>query len=150
MIVDAARPRHGGDTLARMFEVQKSASFSAAHALRDYEGPCARNHGHNYRVEVVVRSDRLDARLMVIDFDDLQRLLAPLVERVDHRDLNALTPFDRVNPTAEAIARWFFQELRPAVAESTEGRAHLALVRLWETPDSCVVYTEDSGPAPPR
>ena len=88
-----------------MYEIQKSAEFSAAHALRDYEGPCARNHGHNYRIEIVVRGHTLDRQRLLIDFADLDRLLAPLVERLDHQNLNEIPPFDRVNPTAEASAR---------------------------------------------
>jgi 6-pyruvoyltetrahydropterin/6-carboxytetrahydropterin synthase len=125
-----------------MFEVLTSRTFSAAHALRDYDGPCARNHGHNYRVEVLVRAERLDDRRMVIDFYDLDRLLAPLVETVDHQDLNRVPPFDRINPTAEALAQWFFKGLEGPVADATDGRAYLAAIRLWETPDSCVVYSE--------
>ena len=39
-----------------MFEIVKSAEFAAAHALREYDGPCARSHGHNYKVEIVLRN----------------------------------------------------------------------------------------------
>jgi len=126
-----------------MYEVQKSAEFSAAHTLRDYEGPCARNHGHNYRVEIVVRGSTLDSQRLLIDFADLDRILAPLVERLDHQNLNEIPPFDRVNPTAEAIAEWFYRGLVEPVANATGGRARLGAVRLWETPDSWVVYSED-------
>jgi 6-pyruvoyltetrahydropterin/6-carboxytetrahydropterin synthase len=125
-----------------MYEIQKCADFSAAHALRDYVGPCARNHGHNYRVEIVVRGETLDRQRLLIDFADLDRLLAPLVERLDHQNLNEIPPFDRVNPTAEAIAEWFYRGLVEPVARATGGRATLALVRLWETPEACVVYSE--------
>jgi len=125
-----------------MYEVQKSVEFSAAHALRDYEGPCARNHGHNYRVEIAVRGDTLDRQKLLIDFAELDRILAPLVARVDHQNLNEIPPFDRVNPTAEAIAEWFYRGMVESVAKATEGRARLAAVRLWETPDSWVVYSE--------
>ena len=106
-------------------------------------GPCARNHGHNYRVEILVRGETLDAAEMLIDFDVLDRLLAPAVARLDHRDLNEVAPFDRVNPTAEAIAEWFFRGLVEPVSQATDGRARVAAVRLWETPDSWVVYSED-------
>jgi 6-pyruvoyltetrahydropterin/6-carboxytetrahydropterin synthase len=126
-----------------MYEVQKSAEFSAAHTLRDYEGPCARNHGHNYRVEVVVRGEKLDPQRLLIDFADLDRILAPLVARLDHQNLNEIAPFDRVNPTAEAIAEWFYRGLVEPVTKATGGRARLGAVRLWETPDSWVVYSED-------
>jgi 6-pyruvoyltetrahydropterin/6-carboxytetrahydropterin synthase len=127
-----------------VFEIVKSAEFAAAHALRDYDGPCARNHGHNYKVEIVIRGERLDGQEMLIDFAHLDRVVAPLIERVDHRNLNDMPPFDRVNPTAEAVAAWFYREMRPRIAEVSGGRAALSAVRLWETPDSCVTYTEES------
>ena len=131
-----------------MFEIQKSVTFSAAHSLRDYVGPCARNHGHNYRVEVVVRGKSLDPQEMLIDFDVLDRLLAPVVARVDHQNLNEIPPFDTLNPTAEAIAAWFYRELALPVKETTQGRGFLAAIRLWETPDACVLYSEaPDGPA---
>jgi len=126
-----------------MYEVQKSAEFSAAHALRDYEGPCARNHGHNYRVEIVVRGETLDRQRLLIDFSDLDRILAPLVARLDHQNLNDIPPFDKVNPTAEAIAEWFYRGMVEAVVKATGERARLAAVRLWETPDSWVVFSEE-------
>lgn len=125
-----------------MFEIMKTAEFAAAHALRDYDGPCARNHGHNYKLEICVRGETLDGQCMLMDFVDLDRVLNPLIERVDHNNLNEIPPFDEVNPTAEAVAAWIHQELAPRIVESSGGRAHLAVVRLWETPDACVIYTE--------
>ncbi len=126
-----------------MFEIRKSAEFAAAHSLRDYDGPCARNHGHNYKVEVVIRGEDLDPQRMLLDFTALERVLRPLIERVDHRNLNQVPPFDTINPTAEAVAAWIHRELRQPVAEAGGGRARLAAVRLWETPDACVTYSED-------
>jgi len=125
-----------------MYEIRKSAEFAAAHSLRDYDGPCARNHGHNYRVEIVVRGEELDAQRMLMDFVDLDRALAPLIDRVDHENLNRIPPFDEVNPTAEAVAAWFYRELKQKIAGESGGRAWLAAVRLFETPDSCVTYSE--------
>jgi len=129
-----------------MFEIQTSIEFSAAHSLRDYEGPCARNHGHNYRLEIVVRTERLNDQEMVMDFAEMDRMLARVIEPVDHQNLNEIPPFDEVNPTAEAIAAWFFEKLKPAVVEATGGRAGLDRVRLWETPKACVTYSEESTP----
>lgn len=126
-----------------MFEIRKSAEFAAAHALRDYNGPCARNHGHNYKLEICVQGATLDGQRMLMDFVDLDRILSPLIEKVDHNNLNTIPPFDKVNPTAEAVAAWIHRELAPRIAESSEGRARLAAVRLWETPDACVTYTGD-------
>lgn len=126
-----------------MFEIRKSAEFAAAHALRDYDGPCARPHGHNYKVEVVVRGENLDDQRMLMDFVDLDRALAPLLKKVDHRNLNEIPPFDEVNPTAEAVAAWFHQELKEPIRKLSDGRAALAAVRLWEMSDSCVTYSEE-------
>jgi 6-pyruvoyltetrahydropterin/6-carboxytetrahydropterin synthase len=129
--------------LMPMFTVLKSVWFSAAHSLREYDGPCARNHGHNYRLEIVVRGRELDGQRMLVDFLDLDRAVAPLVSRVDHRNLNEVPPFDEVNPTAEAIAAWFFRELKAVVPAVSGARAQLAEIRLWETPDACVIVTEE-------
>lgn len=126
-----------------MFEILKSAEFSAAHSLRNYDGPCARNHGHNYKIEIVVTGHRLDDRRMIIDFVDMDKLLAPILKRVDHQNLNEIPPFDEINPTAEAIAAWFFTELKQPINTHTGGRGHLSRIRLWETPDSCVTYSEE-------
>ena len=126
-----------------MFEIQTSIEFSAAHSLRDYDGPCARNHGHNYRLEIVVRAEQLNDQMMVMDFTEMDHLLAGVIKPVDHQNLNEIPPFDKINPTAEAIAAWFFKELKPGVAAITGGRAGLARVRLWETPEACVTYSEE-------
>jgi len=125
-----------------MYTVRKSLEFSAAHALRDYEGPCARVHGHNYRVEVEVRGPELDGRELLVDFYDVDRWLKPLVAQVDHRLLNEVPPFTEVNPTAEAIAAWFYRELKRALGPLPPG-ARLVAVHLWETPDSCASYGEE-------
>ena len=124
-----------------MYTIRKSLPFSAAHALRDYDGPCARVHGHNYRVEVIVEGSDTDDRELLIDFYDLDRLLQPLVDRLDHRLVNEVPPFTEINPTAEAMAAWFFRELAPGVAEATGNRARLVRVDLWETDDSCASFT---------
>ncbi len=129
-----------------MFTIRKSVSFAAAHSLRDYDGPCARNHGHNYRVEVSVEGRELDSQKMLVDFVDLDAILAPLLERVDHRNLNEVPPFDEINPTAEAIAAWFHRELRSRVLEISGGRARLVEIRLWETPDAYVIVRDDDTP----
>jgi len=127
-----------------MFEIQKNAEFAAAHALRGYDGPCARPHGHNYKVEIVVRGKQLDDQRMLIDFVHLDRILAPVLAKVDHRNLNEIPPFDEVNPTAEAVAAWFYGELKGPIESSSQGRAFLTSVRIREMSDSCVTYSEDN------
>ena len=80
--------------------------FSAAHALRHYQGKCENMHGHNYAAEMTVEGETLtpDTEL-VMDFSELKRLL--------HTDLNATPPFDRLNPSSENLARHLWQRLAP-------------------------------------
>ena len=125
------------------YTIRKSMTFIAAHALRDYDGPCARTHGHNYRVEVEVQGERTDHRELLIDFYDIDALLNPLIQRVDHQFLNELEPFTTVNPTAEAIAAWFHGELKAGIAATPGPPVQLAAVHIWETDDSCASYSEE-------
>lgn len=123
-----------------MFEVTKKAVFSAAHFLRGYNGACARLHGHNWTVEVTIRSAGLDRLGMVVDFMDLGRAVDELLEQLDHRNLNDIPPFDEVNPTSENLAAWFHQELTTRL-EKHGVRPHV--VRIWELPDCSAAYWKD-------
>src|SRR5277367_5050595 len=95
-----------------MFEVCVEHTFAAAHALRDYYGKCENLHGHNYRVQVTVRGAELDHAGILVDFSLLKRLLREVTGRLDHQNLNDLPPFDAVNPSAENIARYVYDEIR--------------------------------------
>jgi len=123
-----------------VYRVRKSLSFSAAHALRDYEGPCSRVHGHNYRVEVELYGPSLGKNQLLTDFYDVDAWLQPLVDRLDHRLINEIPPFTEVNPTAEALAAWFFHELKAVMPVSDS--CFLKAVHIWETDDSCASFIE--------
>ncbi|MEK6705913.1 MAG: 6-carboxytetrahydropterin synthase QueD [Bdellovibrionota bacterium] len=94
-----------------MFEVQVKIGFSSSHHLVGYEGDCARQHGHNFVLEVHVLSDALDSVGMAVDFRVLKEALQELIQRWDHRDLNELEDFVGLNPTAENIARIVYKHL---------------------------------------
>lgn len=84
-----------------MYYVKKTFDFSAAHRLcLDYESPCTRLHGHNWKVTVECKAGALDSNGMVVDFTVIKRTV---IDRLDHRVLNEQLDF---NPTAENIARW--------------------------------------------
>src|SRR6201993_2515623 len=86
-----------------MFEVSVEQTFAAGHALRNYKGKCENVHGHNYRVQVVVRGEQLDRTGMLADFVELKRLLPAIAEPLDHVFLNDIDPFRAENPSAENI-----------------------------------------------
>lgn len=90
--------------------IGRTYRFESAHHLPHLpEGHKCRNlHGHNYRMEVVVRGT-LDARGFVKDFAEIDADLAPLIKMVDHRLLNEVPGLE--NPTAEIIAAWFLERI---------------------------------------
>lgn len=102
-----------------MYYVIKQFEISAAHQLTlDYESACTRLHGHNWRITVECRSEKLDANGMVVDFSKVKRMV---IDRLDHRVLNEVLDF---NPTAENIARWVVESVPHAFrarVEESEG-----------------------------
>jgi 6-pyruvoyltetrahydropterin/6-carboxytetrahydropterin synthase len=126
-----------------VFEISKEFLFSAAHQIREHGGKCERLHGHNYRVRVHVRASELNAIGMVIDFADLQRMVAELGTRFDHRNINEVPPFDTVNTTAELIARFFYVEMNAKLAAADGARVRVERVEVWENEGSLAVYREE-------
>jgi 6-pyruvoyltetrahydropterin/6-carboxytetrahydropterin synthase len=121
-----------------MFEVTVEQTFAAGHALRNYRGKCENVHGHNYRVRVTVQGDRLDATGLLVDFLDVNRLISGTVEYLDHRFINDLPPFDQLNPSAENIAKYFYEKVSGGL--KSEVAARVAAVQVWETDVSSAVY----------
>jgi 6-pyruvoyltetrahydropterin/6-carboxytetrahydropterin synthase len=126
-----------------MFEVSVEYTFAAGHALRGYKGKCENVHGHNYKVQVTVAGERLDSTGLLLDFVDLRKALKGLVERLDHRFLNDLEPFDKLNPSAENIAKYFCDELQPQVGERD---LEILAVKVWETDTTSATYRPKSPP----
>ena len=132
-----------------MYAVTKRIEFCYGHRLLDYEGICKHPHGHNAIAEIEIRSDALDLRNMVVDFNDIKRLVKGWIDReLDHKmilrrddplarsleDLGEPVFLLDSNPTAERIARLLFDI----------GREHglpVARVTLWETPTSWATYS---------
>jgi 6-pyruvoyltetrahydropterin/6-carboxytetrahydropterin synthase len=119
-----------------MFEVSVEETFAAGHALRNYHGKCENVHGHNYRVQVTVEGSELDEIGLLVDFAEVKKLIRGVVARLDHRFLNELAPFDAINPSAENLARYFYDE----VSSGLTAGPHLREVRIWETDITCATY----------
>ncbi len=120
-----------------MYEIYKETTFSGAHRLREYKGRCESLHGHNWRVRAFVAAEELDSLGMVIDFKVLNEALEEIAGRLDHVYLNETPPFDRLNPSAENMARWFYDELAARVNDS---RVRVSRVMIWESEASCAIY----------
>lgn len=122
-----------------MYVLKIVTDFASAHSLRDYPGDCARLHGHNWQVEVSVFSQVLDGSGMAIDFREIKKQTKLVVKRLDHQYLNEIKPFDVLNPTAENIAKYFFDEIALLI---TNKDIKVKEVLIWETPRSAVTYSE--------
>ena len=123
-----------------MYELNVELSFSAAHCLVGHPGPCARLHGHNYRVVVVVGGERLNEQGMLIDFGDLKELCARVVDPLDHTMLNELAAFAGKNPTAEALAEHIYRQVEQRLSEAEPDRVQLMQVTVYESERSYATY----------
>jgi 6-pyruvoyltetrahydropterin/6-carboxytetrahydropterin synthase len=123
-----------------MYELTVQRTFSAAHHLRDYDGPCARMHGHNYRVEISVAGPSPLQNGMLLDFGELKAICDAVLDELDHRCLNELPAFAEENVTSENLAAHIYHEIAGKLP--FEG-VRLARVRLWESDTSSVIYWED-------
>lgn len=122
-----------------MYKVTVRDEFSAAHHLRGYKGKCEELHGHNWKVELTVASEKLDKTGMVIDFRKLKDNLRRVLKELDHSYLNNLPYFKRVNPTSENIAQHIYKRLSPQLRTPNSG---LSKVRVWESENSFATYYE--------
>jgi 6-pyruvoyltetrahydropterin/6-carboxytetrahydropterin synthase len=124
-----------------MFEVSVEETFAAGHALRGYHGKCENVHGHNYRVRVLIAGEALDAAGLLVDFVDLKQILRAIIEKLDHRFLNDVPPFDELNPSAENMARYFHQEMsRRLDGAARPNPVRVAEVKIWETDTATATY----------
>jgi len=117
-----------------MFEIEVFSNFSSAHRLRNYKGKCENMHGHNWKVGVSISSGKLKKVGVVLDFKDLKKALRDVLKKLDHKNLNSLAYFRRVNPTSENLSKYIFGEIKKRLPVSS--------VSVWEAEDSRATYRE--------
>jgi 6-pyruvoyltetrahydropterin/6-carboxytetrahydropterin synthase len=120
-----------------MFEISVDYTFAAGHALRNYKGKCENVHGHNYKLRVTIEGRELNSTGLLIDFIDVRDAIKRLVERLDHQFLNDLPPFDTLNPSAENIAKYFCDSLKPQIQDQG---LRVQGVTVWETDTTSATY----------
>ena len=121
-----------------MFRLSIQTSISAAHYLENYPGNCSTLHGHNWKIQVEVKSDKVDDIGMVIDFKDLKDITWQIVGKFDHQVFNEVAPFDKQNPTAENISKYLYSEIGKNLPEGVK----MDRIRLWETDNYSIEYFE--------
>ena len=110
-------------------------------------GPAARQHGHNYRLEVTLRGDPDPRTGMVIDLKEVQELLErEIMDRFDHRDLNRDTAyFEKQAPTHENFAKVIEGLLLAALPTGWLDR-----IRLQPDADTWIEIVEPASGDSPR
>jgi len=132
-----------------VFELRIEVEFPAGHHLVGYAGDCARPHGHNWKVEVFVRSRKVDQVGIAVDFKLIKAATRELIARWDHQDLNSLPEFKDCNPSAENMAKLVHDKLSQTVNSPAGASTRKALttwiekVAIWENDRASASYFED-------
>jgi 6-pyruvoyltetrahydropterin/6-carboxytetrahydropterin synthase len=125
-----------------MYQVTVEDSFAAGHFLRNYRGKCENPHGHNYKVRITLQGEQLDKAGLLLDFKELKQVMKPVIERLDHQMINEVEPFTTINPSAENLAKYFFDETNRGLARTTDGRVSVKDVTIYETDTTTATYSE--------
>lgn len=121
-----------------MYELKVETDFSAAHRLKMVGEKCENLHGHNWKVEVVVAGDALDAGGVLMDFGVIKGHVRQVMATIDHKYLNELAFFDdQTPPSSENIAYYIATTLQPLIDRPG---IRLARVSAWESKDACASY----------
>lgn len=116
-------------------ELAREYRFEAAHRLPRLPPThkCHRLHGHSFRFEVVLEGEVDDRTGFLIDFGDVNKVLQPIVDRLDHYLLNEIEGLE--NPTSEVLAAWLWRRIQPALPIGL-----LRAVTVAETCDARCTY----------
>ena len=120
-----------------MYELKVVTKFAAAHQLTMVGSKCENMHGHNWKVEVCVIGEKLDAGGVVLDFGEIKKHVAEIMSMLDHKYLNELEFFRQSQPSSENIACFVAGELQHRIDNQT---VRVSRVTAWETDDASATY----------
>ena len=121
-----------------MYRLMVESGFAAAHQLKEYEGKCEDLHGHNWRVQVMVKTDTLNSIGLGIDFKILKNILNDILSQLDHSFLNNINPFNTKNPSSENLACFIFEEFLKRLDKKA---LQMDWVRVWESSSAFAQYS---------
>ncbi len=121
-----------------MYELKVITQFAAAHQLRKFIGKCEKLHGHNWKVEVILRGEKLNNTGLLIDFKEVKEATDRILEELDHSFLNELPQFKDQNPSSENIAAYIFENLS---SKLNNNQIKVSKVTAWESDSASASYT---------
>ncbi|MDM8536632.1 6-carboxytetrahydropterin synthase QueD [Desulfobacterales bacterium HSG17] len=128
-----------------MFELKVVTRFAAAHQLKMVGAKCENLHGHNWKIEVYVGGKELNKAGVLVDFGDIKKYVAEIMNRIDHKFLNELELFnDNIPPSSENIALYIGRTLQDKIDNSDlSSSVRVTRVAAWESEDACATYIAD-------
>ncbi len=123
--------------MKHVYELKVLSDFAAAHNLRNFRGKCEHLHGHNWKIEVVLRGTELNESGVVVDFGEVKETVRQLLSEIDHKYLNDLPYFATHNPSSENIARYLFERLGERLDDENRW---IYSVTAWESADACATF----------
>jgi len=120
-----------------MYELKTIFQFGAAHQLRNYNGKCENLHGHNWKIEVFVKGEKLDENGLLMDFKVIKETTLSILEEMDHKFLNELEYFRDINPSSENIAKYLYETIS---GELNNDNIKVSRITAWESDSACATY----------
>ncbi|MFZ0613527.1 MAG: 6-carboxytetrahydropterin synthase QueD [Desulfobacterales bacterium] len=121
-----------------MFELKIVTHFAAAHQLKMVAEKCENLHGHNWKIEVCLKGEKLTPAGILMDFGEVKKKVADIMARLDHRFLNEISPFNETYaPSSENIAFYIAGELQTELADRPVA---VSRVTAWESENACATY----------
>lgn len=142
-------------------KVAKEFKWEMGHRLPEHFGNCKNIHGHSYKM-IVEFEGQLNAADMIIDFYDIDKIISPLVEKLDHafmvnkNDVQVIEFLDKIkskklvvdfNSTVENICKFVLSEIKKF--EMPKNISSVT-VRLYETnvdfaEETVIINSNQSG-----
>ena len=120
------------------YELMVKGEFSSAHFLREYQGKCENLHGHNWKVQVFIKSKKLNKIGIAEDFKVLKKHLNDCLDKLDHTLINNIGFFKKTNPSSENIAKYIFNAMKKQIK-------NISKVSVWESDTSCATYSPNNS-----
>lgn len=121
-----------------MFELKIVTHFAAAHQLKMVAEKCENLHGHNWKVEVCLKGEKLTSAGILMDFGEVKKEVADIMSHLDHKFLNEIGPFnEEYPPSSENIAYYIATELQSALKNRP---VCVSRVTAWESDNACATY----------
>lgn len=144
------------------YQITREIQIDAAHRVPNHASKCRHLHGHRYVIQATCEGPLLatgESEGMVLDFsflkEEMMRVIDgpcdhalivwnndPLFENKTVHELGGKVAWVDFVPTAENLARHWFEMLVPGVRYLTKERAVLTRVRVYETPNCWADYNK--------